>query len=274
MDAQEKVVDVENQAADESNPQQTNVSKWLARVRVEAGNGSDPHRRWLDIGTEVYLRKTLVLAAGDDIDKKGLKNPYRLAATDVFVEKAQKLLTERGSFYLRWGGVTGFFAVVGMMGLAWFIYHLPLSALLGDLDLNGHSLTFVMFKSSTAGALALGAMFFLTSLSTAFLHEGVALFHRRHSLRFGRLYVYLTEGKVDFKQMEEAFKWNADFATAFKNIRTDRVTASMARRLMEMSMKSVETVLDQMAAESKEKTEHEEDKEKSVQQASESRPTD
>lgn len=41
--------------------------------------------KWLKIGTEVYARKTLLLASAQELENRGLRNAKRLAATDVFV---------------------------------------------------------------------------------------------------------------------------------------------------------------------------------------------
>ena len=60
------------------------------------------------------------------------------------------------------------------------------------------------------------------------------MFHRRHALRFGRLYVYLIEGKVNFKDLEEAFKWNIDFTTAFKDIKADKMIQLPVAKLVDV----------------------------------------
>jgi hypothetical protein len=67
-------------------------------------------KKWNRIGTEVILRKTLIEAARKDLDilypteiviEK--KRHFAIAATDVFVEKAQAILTERGRSLFIWG---------------------------------------------------------------------------------------------------------------------------------------------------------------------------
>jgi hypothetical protein len=91
----------------------------------------------------------------------------------------------------------------------------------------------LVLKATTAGAIFGAAVYFAIALSRALLHEGTVLYSRRHALRFGRLYVYLTKGNVVFKDLEEAFKWNAEFTSAFKDITPEKASGHPAQRILE-----------------------------------------
>ena len=145
----------------------------------------------------------------------------QLAATDLFVDKAQGKLTSRGWSFAVCGAVCALMAV-GVMGLAaWHIYALKLKDILGDTaveKLNGYFVTIVLAKALSAGGFVVGAAVFLMHLSRALLHEATVLFSRRHALRFGRLYVYLTSGPVKLKELQEAFRWSDEFSSEFKTM--------------------------------------------------------
>jgi hypothetical protein len=206
----------------ENLPKSSDFRAHFARIVGSNHESVDPSvRRWKKIGREVYLRKTLLLAATEELKLRGIedKAALRLAATDVFVEKAQQPLLWRGSFLIVGGGIAGLLAVAISIVAAYLILSLPLDDILGNRELNGHLLTLLVVKASTAGVLLITAVGFLIYAAKASLHEGVSAFNRRHALRFGRVYVYLKDGNVDFKELEEAFWWNKPLNTGFKTIR-------------------------------------------------------
>ena len=93
------------------------------RHRWSGGRGAPEKtpRRWKHIAREVYWRKTLILAAKKDLEDKQIPNPLALAATDVFVEKAQKFLTRREWFMVITGVVTGIAALVLLVVAARYV---------------------------------------------------------------------------------------------------------------------------------------------------------
>jgi len=86
------------------------VHKWL----TENAN-SDPSwrrkRKWTAMGWEVYERKSLLLVAARDLAQNGVKNPLKLAATDIFIETAQRALTFRGTTLYIFGAISALDAV-------------------------------------------------------------------------------------------------------------------------------------------------------------------
>jgi len=206
------------------------------------GSDSNIHKKWKNIGKEVYARKTLLLSAAEDLENNGWQNSRRLAATDVFVEKAQRLLARRATLFIGLGLFTALLAIIGLVLAAYFVFNKTIADILEGEQISNQIITLIIFKSSSAGAFLIAAVYFLVSLSRALLHEGTTLFNRRHALRFGRLYVYLKEGKVNFKDMEEAFKWNAEFKTAFKDIQADKITKSPLQSAIETPGKIIRDV--------------------------------
>ena len=67
----------------------------------------------------------------------------------------------------------------------------------------------------------------------AFFHEGTVLFSRRHSLRFGRLFVYLMSDHMKREDLEAVFNWNAEFSTAFRDIRAEGIAKSPLLKVIE-----------------------------------------
>jgi hypothetical protein len=199
------------------------VAAWIAHA-----DGAIP-RRWKNIGKEVYSRKSLLFAASEDLKSHNIENEVALAATDVFVEKAQKLLTTRARWCMTWGFLMSTVTLAMLISASFWLYeHDIVTGIAKYGALDGLLFTLLVVKATTAGAIFAAAIYFAMSLSKAFLHEGIVLYSRRHALRFGRLYVYLSKGRIKFKELEEAFKWNAEFTSAFKDINPEKASGHPA----------------------------------------------
>ncbi len=153
----------------------------------------------------------------------------RLAVTDVFVEKAQYHLTQRGvlSYIL---------AILFMMltaAIAWaFLIYIGPTNLTSDRinalnSLNNNGLILAIIQKLVSGTVFLAGIYLSASFARAFLHEGTILFSRRHALRFGRLYVYLSDGKLTGEDLREAFGWNFSPSTAFTRVKPEQVTRGL-----------------------------------------------
>jgi hypothetical protein len=192
-------------------------------------------KRWKGIAWEVFERKALLLAAASDLQANGIPNALKLAAVDIFVEKAQRLLTMRGSLLYWAGTVTGVVAVTLLGGSVWYTFNSDVFRLLGvkdaDATVSSAVLTMAILKTTTAGGFVAAMVYFLVSLSRALLHEATVLYSRRHSLRFGRLYVYLLSSELSFEHLEKAFNWNAEFTTAFKDIDAGKMGSPISKAL-------------------------------------------
>lgn len=217
---------IEQSNGTESGPIKSEVEKWISGANVVS--------RWKKIGAEIYARKSLMFAAAEDLKNYGVENHLSLAATDVFVEKAQKLLTRRALWNMSFGVLMSAmtFAMI-LYGSVW-LYRLDIvSDILEYGKLDNLLFWLLLLKATTAGAIFGAAIYFSMALSRALLHEGTVLFSRRHALRFGRLYVYLTKGNIVFKDLEDAFKWNAEFTSAFKDIKPEKASGHPAQRVLQ-----------------------------------------
>jgi hypothetical protein len=212
------------------------LQKWIDNRKEKYEN-----QWWAQIGEEVLARKTLWLTAAEELKSQEIPgvNAYNLAATDVFVEKAQKAISERAKSYLKVGGFVSLITSTLMIATAVFLY----SNIKKDLPADLAPLPFciMVIKMATVGALIGGVGYFLIGIARAFLHEGTALYDRRHALRFGRLYVYLTGGNVKLPELEAAFNWNKEIYTAFKDIRADKATKSVVQLISEMGVEAIKT---------------------------------
>jgi hypothetical protein len=195
-------------------------NSWYKIFRIQREERTHISRKWEVIGEEVYSRKTL-FSASAELKRKGLRNPLKLAATDVFVEKAQLLLGKRARLFVFLGTILSLIAVAVLVVAAHVIYSRDIKDLFGGLPIDGFTISIVLLKVSSVGGFIVAAVAFLMRLSRSFLHEGTALYRGRHALRFGRLYVYLKEGDATLKELEKAFMWNAEFKTAFTSIKVD-----------------------------------------------------
>jgi len=240
-------------------------------------NNNRYKRKWKEIGEEVLNRKSLFIAAIKDLDEnKIIGDIQNLAATDVFVEKATKIITKRAYNLLILGAIVSFLILVLLCyaghsvketniaedvinykinyinGIAkdsilkmTFDKNIQLSAkefLLKPIELDGYTFTVLLFKKISFGAFFIALSVFLAYIARALFHEGFMLYSKRHSLRFGRLYVYIKKGHVNFKELEEAFQWNKEFPTAFKDIRPDLISKSILNVFPEITKHLAEAV--------------------------------
>lgn len=205
-------------------------------------------RRWNKIGWEVFERKALLLAAARDLEENNIPDPMKLAATDIFVEKAQVFLTTRGRTLYIFGVLTSLAAIIILGSAAWFAYGADTRDLLhvsnSSDDVSHAYLTILILKSITAGGFVVGVAYFFVSLSKALLHEATVLYSRRHSLRFGRLFVYLKSDTMTRDDLEVIFNWNTEFSTAFKDIKAEEIMKSPLTRVIEAPVEGVKVVLE------------------------------
>jgi hypothetical protein len=195
-------------------------------------------------------------------------NVLVMAATDVFAEKAQKTLSDRANILIAIGigvSIIALFFLLG--GAAWIgtrsineLFFTPLSTQaqappsmqaqaqtpsstqtqtqakhLNDLEFPNHYLTLILIQKITVSGLLLGAIYFLVMIARALFHEAMVLYGRRHSLRFGRLYVYSKLGHVNYEDMEKAFAWNSEHRSAFSDIRGDKISKSLVQTIADVA---------------------------------------
>ena len=162
---------------------------------------------------------------------------FELASVDVFVEKAQHLLEKRSRGYYRYAVLAVIATISIIVAAVFFLAGRTAAWEAAALHAAGASdavgVTVFVFKSLGTSAVVLALIYFSASLARAFLHEGTIIDNRIHSLRFGRLYIYLKYGTVDsagleklrgslkVSDLEDAFGWNIETSTAFKDIRTE-----------------------------------------------------
>lgn len=203
-------------------------------------------RRWRKIGWEVFERKALLLAAARDLEENDISDPMKLAATDIFVEKAQVFLTTRGRALYVFGVLTSVLAIGLLLGAAWFAYGTETKKLLdvanSSDDVSPAYLTILILKSITASGFVVGVAYFFVSLSKALLHEATVLYSQRHSLRFGRLFVYLKSDTMTRDDLEVIFNWNTEFSTAFKDIKAEDIMKSPLTRAIEAPVEGVKVM--------------------------------
>ncbi len=180
------------------------------------------------------------------INPEGIPPSYKpeaeLAAIDLFVEKAQLMLTRRGDRHRWLGQLTSVLVfeilLLAVIALLWLVQHASSTPTWQEVVLR------VASAASIAGVL-LGAAFFMGSLSRAHLHEATTLYNRRHMLRSGRLFLYLkfsgAEGQslervrrsLKVEDLERAFGGIHETSTAFKDIKTEVLTSTWLGQLIQ-----------------------------------------
>ncbi len=203
---------------------------------------------WKEVDQELKNRYQLILEAIESLKKvqkaegEGSWDSgvlLKLAATDVFVEKAQRKLTSKATA-LRWLGILASVLLLSSLGFAaWRVAGSSLKDTLGEETLNGYSLTFVIVKALSFGGFVFTAVYFLGELARALLHESTVLLNRRHALRFGRLSVYMKRGDVDIETLQKIFQWNDEFTTAFKDIQPQTLKSAGLGQMAELPPKVI-----------------------------------
>lgn len=192
---------------------------------------------------------------------------WDLAATDLYVERLEQLLTLRVAI-LYFCGV-----IAGLLFLFLMYHSIVFTVSCSPLEVLGYSggqgktcvlpftesvtktanvdeeavkevlssglhfsLVAVYFiKVSSVAALVGATAYFLASLTKALLHEATVVLNRRKALRFGRLYVHLNRDNLTEKDIEKIFKSTDEFSTAFKDIKYDFKSQEVLMKLnMEM----------------------------------------
>ncbi len=214
----------------------------------------------LSAGASVVLQANKSMATNQETGKVTENAPakpgdileavqYRLAITDLFVEKAQYHLEDRARRYKRLGYTLFAIAIVlfifgaisagyRMMDFdqkreaeskqqvttpkvlvppsapASILSQSPIQKTWIDL-LHGFIVAFTAYGFIVLTAVA------LTRGARACLDQRERLLAKRHSLRQGRLYLHLSGGNVTIEDMERAFNWNHEQHNAFTNMPTD-----------------------------------------------------
>jgi hypothetical protein len=170
---------------------------------------------------------------------------FALAATDVFVEKAQFVLTRRSRLMY----ISGVVSIVLTALVLWFAAREVLIQIgeplptMGNLDPKGSVVStqilpmsvviLRIFQSTALSAALYVAVKLFVSLGRSFFHEALSLLERRHALRFGRLYVYLMKGVIeDEERLEAAFHWNKETRTSFLDMRSEIIAETLIQRVV------------------------------------------
>ena len=183
-----------------------------------------PKTRWHDIDLQIRLRNRAIKIAVRGLSESRLKTGLpakallRLAAADVFVEKAQERLTARARIPMFSGCICAAAALSRLLIAAVLVHKTKVDDLIGAGDLTGMRVTVILIRAISFGGFLGGATYFLGALANSLFHEGTALLSRRHALRLGRLAIYLRSGDLTIDEIERIFHWNDEFRTAFERI--------------------------------------------------------
>lgn len=189
-------------------------------VTTRIPHGSD----WLDMEEQLKGRSSLFEAAhkrlGEYVRNDEVR--FRLAATDAFVEKAQHRLGVRALTFGLVGIITAIAALALLLRMAYIVHDTNIVASLGARPTT-YAFVLLILRSLTVGGFVGGAAYFLVALTKALFHEATVLVTRRHSLRFGRLCLYLHDGQLDTESLLKIFRWSDEFASAFLSLRAEDV---------------------------------------------------
>ncbi|MEI6757550.1 MAG: hypothetical protein WCK85_06830 [Chlorobium sp.] len=229
-------------------------------------------KQWGDLAKELESRHSVLSTLVDKLNAKEFDHSKELAATDIFVEKAQVYLTERARFLARMGTINSVLVLIIFLVPAIYLSNhqlLPNDIIFNskqknistlstqelitiNID-NGYLFSLIVLRNTTIGGAIIAAAVYLIHISRACFHESTILYNRRHALRFGRLYIYLKMSgyNFDLKDLESAFKWSDEFSTAFKDIKPESIApnniiqgfADIASKTMDVSKEAIRNIV-------------------------------
>jgi len=189
---------------------------------------------WDTLSKNVEGRHKLFLESEKRLqDRFPNSNTVAMAATDVFVDKAQLVLGERADKMVRGGLFAGVAGTVVLLLAATYLGYMDFKHP-DTTNYNQYTFTLKLVRMTTISAFILGAVVMVMGLAKSLLHEAMVLYHRRHALRFGRLYVYTQNGNVNFDKMLEAFEWNSDYTSAFKDLKPESLSKTILHKIFEL----------------------------------------
>jgi hypothetical protein len=142
---------------------------------------------------------------------------FRLAATDLFVEKVHSTLGVRARTMWRSGIVATASAIALLVALSAFLVWRADSV--ASTSISGTLLTLVLVEMLGTALIVFVGVKYLFGLSRSFFHENVTLVARQHALGFGRLYVYSNPDAVRLKDLQDAFGLDLDNTPIFLDIK-------------------------------------------------------
>lgn len=190
---------------------------------------------WEDVERGVKQRHDQIIASAKRLEEHFPDaNLLALAATDVFVEKAQHTLSARARYMVKYGKWCSYAAVIIMFAGIIYLCLSDYYVTPAKDSFDKFTFTIKLVRVSTISGFILAIVFFLMWLSKSLLHEAMVLYNRRHSLRFGRLFIYTQHGNVKLNQMAEAFQWNAEYLSAFRDMKPEGFFKTILHKLLEM----------------------------------------
>jgi len=174
----------------------------------------------LDLRTDALVKAMQKLEESAPDHFADRETLFRLAAVDLFVEKAQAVLTARARRMSRAGAAASFLAVLGLVFLGLYIaFHTTQK----PQNLSTNDVVIRVVSAISLGAIVLVGVKYLIALARSFFHESVTLLSRRHALRFGRMYLYLNPKDVKLDHLQNAFDWNRGGESSFLDIKPSEI---------------------------------------------------
>jgi len=230
-----------------------NLNEWKKIGRIQRDTDNERNAieaaqelsklRYYSIEENCQKLKDIEFALGSDSTPSD--HIFRMAATDLFVEKAQHILTLRSSDYRIYGMLCFLLATITLSSSIAFLGYLTYENALPPgienvkkdaVDTSWQILILIIFKATAFGGFVLVLVKIFFSLGKSFMHEYLLLRSRRHALRFGRLYVYLNKGKeIKESDLIEAFQWNREATTSFSNLDVGKISETLLAKYADIA---------------------------------------
>ena len=144
----------------------------------------------------------------------------KLAAVEVFVEKAINHLSDRAGNNFKYGFAC---SILSISFLTSFIFYgsdtSKVVLELQDADLK-QVIPYVISKMAITGAFGYGVYIF-SALARSFFNQSAVQYNRRHAMRYGRLYLWLNDAKAEPEIIADMFGGNFDNASPFSGVNSE-----------------------------------------------------
>ena len=188
---------------------------------------------------------------GNDNDFKEEVHRFVKYTQDNFDERARKLV-RTGVLCLVLGFCVIVYFSLNYMDMTNYIKELKEVSIKDCPEIINYYSALKIIKSITLSGIVVGFCIFMFGLSKTLFHEAMVLLNRRHSLRFGQMYIDLKGKDVELKDLISAFQWDSIYSSAFKKLLPEKNIPNPTKELINL-MKMYLSSKDDQKEELKEK---------------------
>ena len=188
---------------------------------------ADDNVRTLQLGDPV-TEQTRTVDFNRPVYRKDRESAYVISRTHEFFAQATRPLEIRGVMFAALGGCS----FIGGGVIVYAYLNSYLSQKMPEVHHDPYVFALIVLNSLSKVGLVLIVAKLLLAIGKASVHESIKNFERRHAMRFGQLYMELRGRDWKFNELEDAFQWNREGSSAFRDIDLKHVSDTTLNLLL------------------------------------------